>query len=134
AFLIQLVLRRITTPLVELTGAAESIAAGDYARRAPESRRRDEIGRLGSAFNVMADHIEATHRGLEAQVRERTSAIEALQSSEGHIRAIVDVAFDSFITIDEHGTITDFNAAAERTFGYRRDEAVGHELATLITP
>jgi PAS domain S-box-containing protein len=134
SIVVRVVTLRMTTPLVDLTSAAESIAAGDYGRRTPPMTRLDEIGRLGTAFNTMAKQVEATHQGLEAQVRERTMAIEALQSSEARNRAIVDVAFDSFITIDERGIVTDFNTAAERTFGYRRDEAVGRELAALIIP
>jgi PAS domain S-box-containing protein len=131
---IHLVLRRMTTPLVDLTSAAESIAAGNYSHRAPEPPRRDEIGRLADSFNTMAAHVQATHQGLEAQVRHHAEAIEALRSSEARNRAIVDVAFDSFITIDERGLVTDFNPAAERTFGYRREDALGRELATLIVP
>jgi PAS domain S-box-containing protein len=134
ALLVRTVTRRLTTPLTALTDAAEAIAAGDYARRTPNSHRQDEVGRLGDAFNVMAEHVEATHQGLEARVSERTTAIEALQSSEARYRAIVELAFDCVITIDEHGIVTEFNPAAERTFGYGRDKAVGRELATLIIP
>ena len=131
---IHFVLRQMTTPLGDLTSAVESIAAGKYGRRAPEPPRRDEIGRLAASFNTMADHVQATHQGLEAQVRDHAAAIEALRSSEARNRAIVEVAFDSFITIDERGVVTDFNPAAERTFGYRREDAIGRELAALIIP
>jgi PAS domain S-box-containing protein len=134
AAFVRTVTRRLTTPLTQLTGAAESLAAGDYARRAPVTEREDEIGRLSDAFNSMAAHVEAAHYGLEARVRERTAAVEALQSSEARYRAIVEVAFDCIITIDAQGIVNEFNPAAERTFGYRRDEAVGRELASLIIP
>ena len=134
AVLVRTVTRRLTTPLAALTDAAEAIAAGDYARRTPDSHRQDEVGRLGDAFNAMAEHVEANHQGLEARMRERTTAIEALRSSEARYRAIVELAFDCIITIDEHGIVTEFNPAAERTFGYGREKAVGQELATLIIP
>jgi PAS domain S-box-containing protein len=38
------------------------------------------------------------------------------------------------ITIDHTGAVTGFNPAAERTFGYREDDALGRELADLIIP
>ena len=38
------------------------------------------------------------------------------------------------MTIDHEGCITEFNPAAERTFGYRRDEVVGQQLADIIIP
>jgi PAS domain S-box-containing protein len=49
-------------------------------------------------------------------------------------RAILDAALDAVIAMDHRGLITDFNPAAERMFGYRRDDVVGMELAQLIIP
>ena len=49
-------------------------------------------------------------------------------------RAILDSALDAVIVMDHHGIITEFNPAAERTFGYRKIEALGKELADLIIP
>jgi signal transduction histidine kinase len=75
ALLIGIASTRITTPLHALTVAAEAIAAGDYSRRVV-SRRRDEIGRLGAAFNVMSAHVQVTHEELERRVRQRTEELE----------------------------------------------------------
>ena len=49
-------------------------------------------------------------------------------------RAILDCALDCIITMDATGRIVEFNPAAERVFGYTREEAVGKELAELIIP
>lgn len=49
-------------------------------------------------------------------------------------RALIDSALDCIISMDAGGHVTEFNLAAERVFGYRRDEAVGQELASLIIP
>ena len=38
------------------------------------------------------------------------------------------------MTIDHEGCITEFNPAAEHTFGYRRDEVLGKHLADVIIP
>ena len=38
------------------------------------------------------------------------------------------------MTIDHEGCIIEFNPAAERTFGYRRDEVLGQQLADVIIP
>ena len=58
----------------------------------------------------------------------------ALGRSEARKAAILDSALDCILTIDHEGCITEFNRAAERTFGYRRDEVVGKELADVIIP
>ncbi len=48
--------------------------------------------------------------------------------------AIVASAIDCIVVIDDGGTVVEFNPAAERTFGYRRDEVVGRPIADLIIP
>jgi two-component system cell cycle sensor histidine kinase/response regulator CckA len=47
---------------------------------------------------------------------------------------ILDSAFDAIVTMDLAGVIVDMNTAAERMFGYPREDAIGQELAGLIVP
>src|ERR1700682_3076885 len=49
-------------------------------------------------------------------------------------RALLDSALDGIISMDASGRVIEFNPAAERIFGYTRDQAVGQELASLIIP
>lgn len=53
---------------------------------------------------------------------------------EGLNRAILESALDCIITMDASGRVVEFNPAAERVFGFSREEAVGQELAELIIP
>jgi signal transduction histidine kinase len=55
--------------------AAEAIGAGAYDERI-ELERRDELGALASAFNVMAERVDDLIGGLERKVAERTQALE----------------------------------------------------------
>ena len=48
--------------------------------------------------------------------------------------SVLDCAFDAIVTMDGAGTIVEMNTAAERMFGYPREEAAGRELAALIIP
>src|SRR5271170_2701031 len=57
-----------------------------------------------------------------------------LKRSEARKAAILESALDCIVTIDHEGCITEFNPAAERTFGHRRDEVMGKQLADLIIP
>jgi PAS domain S-box-containing protein len=68
------------------------------------------------------------------QFLERMQAEEAIRASEAHSRAILDTALDAIVTMDHQGRITEFNPAAERIFGYRRDDVVGLEMAERIIP
>jgi len=54
-----LISRRLSAPLMVLTGVTQRMATGDLAARAPISGR-DELGLLGRSFNEMAGQIEAT--------------------------------------------------------------------------
>jgi PAS domain S-box-containing protein len=60
--------------------------------------------------------------------------IEDRKQAEIRKAAILDSALDCIVTMDHEGRITEFNPAAEHTFGYRRDEVVGKQLADTIIP
>jgi PAS domain S-box-containing protein len=48
---------------------------------------------------------------------------------------ILESANEASVSLDERGVITDWNAHAEGTFGYSREEALGRALAdTIIAP
>src|SRR5262249_3679954 len=45
-----------------------------------------------------------------------------------------EAALDCIISMDHVGRIIEFNPAAEQTFGYTRDQAVGQDFADLLLP
>jgi PAS domain S-box-containing protein len=59
---------------------------------------------------------------------------DARRASEAHTTAVVESALDCVVSMDHEGRVTGFNPAAQRTFGYSEEEAVGSELAELIIP
>ena len=71
---------------------------------------------------------------LEQEVRTRQQAETDARNSQARNDAILDVALDCVMLMDEAGRIVQFNPAAERTFGYTASEAVGHQLAELMIP
>ena len=71
---------------------------------------------------------------LLIDIDERKRAEQELRRSEARKAAILDSALECIVTIDHEGCITEFNPAAERTFGYRRDEVLGRQLADVIIP
>ncbi len=76
-------------------------------------------------------------RGVVLVFRDRTEerqAEQTLRDSEARKSAILDAALDSIISMDHTGAITEFNPAAERTFGYSRADAIGRSLAELLIP
>jgi len=49
----------------------------------------------------------------------------------GHLKEIVDTAFDAIMQVDEHGFITHFNPSAERILGYTSNEIIGTKVYKL---
>jgi PAS domain S-box-containing protein len=68
------------------------------------------------------------------QFIERKEAEEDVRESESRKSAMVEGAIDCIITVDADGMILEFNPAAERTFGYDRDEVLGKNMPDLIIP
>jgi diguanylate cyclase (GGDEF)-like protein/PAS domain S-box-containing protein len=63
-----------------------------------------------------------------------STAAQAVRDSAARESAILESALDCIITIDHRGLVREFNPAAERTFGYARDEILGKEMAELLVP
>jgi len=72
--------------------------------------------------------------GSLEDVSARRETERLLRESEARKGAILNSALDAVITMDGQGCITEFNPAAEKTFGRRRNDVLGKELAGLIIP
>src|SRR3954468_15222759 len=68
------------------------------------------------------------------QLVDRAVARRDLRSSEATGRAVLEAALDCVVTMDDGGRVVEWNPAAERTFGYARDEVIGADMAELIVP
>lgn len=69
----------------------------------------------------------------ELQRREavRQSTEEALQTANQYAETLINSSLDMIIAVDTERNIVEFNAAAERTFGYRREEVIGRAVDLL---
>ncbi len=134
-FAAQKTVARIDGPLKDLIEGLDALARGDLTQRV-HTRSHDEIGKAAAAFNDMADRLVAANRGREhsesvlRQHHDHLEEMVALATAE--VNAIVQTAVSGIITIDVHGMINVFNPAAERLFGWRRQEAVGKNVAMLM--
>ncbi len=84
------------------------------------------------AFRDITERRRVEQALRESEVIAARSA--EVRASELRFRAMLDAAFDAIVSTDHELGVTYFNAAAERTFGYSTEEALGRELLTLIIP
>ena len=102
-----------------------------------EMRRKD-----GTTFSVLVSAIAVKDsngqfvrsRASVFDISERKRAASELSESEARNTAILHAALDCIVSIDSHGKIIEFNPAAERTFGYAREQVVGKDVAEIIIP
>jgi two-component system sensor kinase FixL len=62
----------------------------------------------------------------------QNQAKEALQRSESWLHGLIATTQDAVVSIDRQGRIVLFNPAAERIFGYTRNEIVGQRVNLLM--
>lgn len=59
---------------------------------------------------------------------------ESLRRTNRYVQTILDSGVDAIVTTDQWGQIETFNPAAERIFGWKREEAVGENVRILMPP
>jgi len=131
--------RRITRPLVQLAGAAESVSRGTY--NPVVAGGSDEIGRLAASFDAMAKEMVSARRELERRASEadtaRQEAEEANRSKSDflammshELRTPLNAigGYAQLLTMGIHGPLND----SQRNALERIDRNQTH-LLTLIT-
>jgi PAS domain S-box-containing protein len=98
-------------------------------RRSDGSEFPVEIGLATTRIEGREVHILTV---MDGSVQAR--AEQAIAESEMRRLAILDAACDPIVSIDVDGKITEFNPAAERTFGWESRQVVGKEFADVLIP
>jgi PAS domain S-box-containing protein len=122
-----------------------SVAANQGAIGLEEARLRSEQKSLANDLDERVARrtreLAEANEELRKEIAERKLVEQKLRHEETELRrsevnkgAILDSALDGIIAIDHQGCITEFNRAAERTLGYRRNDVVGQTLADVIVP
>jgi PAS domain S-box-containing protein len=84
---------------------------------------RDENGRLLGYSKITRD------------ITDRREREEALRESEDRFRLLAEGVMDyAIFMLDEHGTVTSWNAGAEKIKGYSREEIIGRHFSRFYLP
>lgn len=127
-----------------------------FPQHLAEKYRRDDLSVIqsGQVFEAIEEHLQADGRKIYVQVLKapvcdangkivgiqgmfwdvtaREQAEASLHESEARKRAIFEAALDCMMLIDHDGKVIEFNPAAEKTFGYTRQEVLGKDMSELL--
>ncbi len=124
----------LSTPQTFEAAWREALSSGGVTREGMHRRKDGTLFpvevRIG-VLEVGGDHLMLT---LARDITKRKRAEESLRQSEARKTAILETALDCIISMDHEGKVTEWNPAAEKTFGYERADAVGRQLGELIVP
>jgi PAS domain S-box-containing protein len=82
---------------------------------------------------LRAQIAEEINLQLQREIIERTKAEKELRHSKQYARSIIDSSLDMIVATDIDFNVNEFNAAAEATFGYARDEVIGEHISILFS-
>jgi two-component system sensor histidine kinase BaeS len=88
--------RRLVRPILALTGAARRMTNGDHAARVPVTGR-DEVARLGHAFNAMAESIQRHDHQRKAMV---SDVAHELRTPLANIKGYLVASEDGVVPLD----------------------------------
>lgn len=84
--------------------------------------RGNQVGVMGISRDISE---------LKAAEQAARETQEALKTSQQYALNIIDSSLDMIITVDNDRRITQFNASAEKAFGYQRAEVIGQNVSIL---
>ena len=135
------VARRITSPLSELAGAAQELAAGKLDRRVAV-RSADELGRVAASFNSMAERLqrnELAKRHMAADIaHELRTPLAVVQGTvDGMLDGIIEPDRENLTSIKEEinlltRLVTDLRTLSLAEAGQLRLDLEPTDLGMLV--
>ncbi|HEX4154913.1 MAG TPA: ATP-binding protein [Acidobacteriaceae bacterium] len=132
--------KQVTRPVESLAEAMEAIAAGDYARRVPESAT-EELGELTASFNAMAADLESSRAMAERSSTQLTEVNATLQQRRAELETIIETIPNGVVTLSPDRRIVLANRAfselldpggQKQFIGLRLDEVLPAEIVDSL--
>ena len=128
--------KSITEPVIKMANTMQAVTVGkDYSIRTPVSSQ-DELGLLADGFNEMLSQIQMRDSSLEEH---RQNLQMLVDQRTGELHKVTDRLVLHFqqlpfavIEWDMDFRVIDWNPAAERIFGFSKEEAMGKRGEELI--
>ncbi len=78
-----------------------------------------------------AQALLISNNKLQREINDRLIAEAQLQNTRNYLRLLIESSRDMIVACDKDGYITEFNLAAQKTFGYELSEIIGTHFSEL---
>lgn len=112
--------RSVDLPIVILSAQYDESAALEFIRNGAQNYLVRDFTSPEGVSCCLRLAIEQTHREL------------LKRNSETRMREVLELSYNAFIGTDSQLRITEWNAAAERTFGWHKEEIMGECLSKIV--
>jgi PAS domain S-box-containing protein len=107
---------------------------GSLVKRRIEMIAKDRTGRafpVELTVSPLRSGDAYTFNAFVHDISKRQHAVAELKASKEYARSIIESSLDMIIAVDRNRRITEFNKAAQATFGYRLEEVMGRNVQIL---
>jgi len=111
-----------------------SLVEDIQARKSAESELHSLYRNLEIRVDQRTRQLRESNHELSRAIQERSRVERTLRDSEALFRAVLEHAYDAFVSTDSSGRILGWNRQAQATFGWSLEEALGNDLDALIFP
>jgi PAS domain S-box-containing protein len=80
-----------------------------------------------------AKALQLANNKLQREVNDRVIAETQLKNTRNYLRLLIESSRDMIVACDKDGYITEFNNAAQKTFGYLLSEIIGKHFSELYS-
>lgn len=127
---VQLKVKRVdTNTILDVEASGALLEDGSIQLLLHDVSTRKQLARE----QLRAQIAEETNLQLQREIIERSKVEKKLRQAQQYARGIIDSSLDMIVATDIDYNINEFNAAAEATFGYTREDVIGKPLSTLFS-
>jgi PAS domain S-box-containing protein len=97
----------------------------------------EELQSANEELQTSKEELQSVNEELEAinaELKKKVEVLKVAQRQQARLAAIVESSHDAIIGKTLDGTVTSWNAGAERLYGYTAQEAVGRPISFLAPP
>lgn len=127
---VDLKIQRLDIPqVIEVESNAVLLEDGSIQLLLHDVSSRKQLARE----QLRATIAEETNLQLQREILERNKAEKELRHAQKYAKSIIESSLDMIVATDIDYRINEFNAAAESTFGYSKEEVIGKHISILFS-